>query len=225
MAESSEPTVLWAGTDAPDAPLVVLLHGRGYDENGLIGLADALPPDLAYAAPRGPIALPEGGYTWFDNEGLGRPQPESLAGSVTWARGWLDRVAPSQPDSGRAAPPHSGRAARPVVLIGFSAGALFGGALALTDPSRYAGFALLLGALPLSVGLNTGNEPWTGLRVLAVHADRDEVMPDDLMIETWRWVHQDSGAALTSQRVAGGHAITQDTEAAVAAWLTGLFRG
>lgn len=210
MAETSEPVVLWAGSDAPSVPLVVLLHGRGYDEKGLIGLTDALPADLAYAAPRGPIALPEGGYTWFENEGLGRPRPESLAGSVTWARGWLDLVAP---------------APRPVVLIGFSAGALFGGALALTDPSRYAGVALLLGALPLSAGLNTNNEPLTGLPVLAVHADRDEVMPAELMTETWRWVHQDSGAALTSQRVAGGHAITQETETAIAAWLTGLFRG
>lgn len=209
MAGTSEPVVLWAGNDAPDAPLVVLLHGRGYDENGLVRLADALPPNLAYAAPRGPIVLPGGGYTWFDNEGLGRPRPESLAGSVTWARGWLDLVAP---------------APRPVVLVGFSAGALFGGALALTDPSRYAGFGLLLGALPLSVGFNTSNEPWTGLPVLAVHADRDEVMPEDLMAETWRWVHQDSGAVLTSQRVKGGHGISPDTEAAVTAWLTGLFR-
>lgn len=209
MAETSEPVVLWAGSDAPSAPLVVLLHGRGYDENGLTGLTEALPADLAYAAPRGPIALPDGGYTWFENEGLGRPRLESLAGSVTWARGWLDLVAP---------------APRPVVLVGFSAGALFGGALALSDPSRYAGFGLLLGALPLSAGLRTENEPWAGLPVLAVHADRDEVMPQDLMTETWRWVHQDSGAAVTSQRVAGGHAISAETAAAVAAWLTGLVR-
>lgn len=210
MAETSEPTVLWAGSDAPSAPLVVLLHGRGYDETGLIGLADGFPADVAYAAPRGPIALADGGYTWFENEGLGRPRPGSLSGSVTWARGWLDLVAP---------------APRPVVLVGFSAGALFGGALALADPTRYAGFALLLGALPLASGLATENEPWAGLPVLAVHAERDEVMPPQLMTQTWRWVHQDSGAAVTSQRVAGGHAITPETAGVVAAWLTGLFHG
>lgn len=214
MAETSEPVVLWpvvlwAGSEAPAAPLVVLMHGRGSDENDVIGLTRALPEDLAYAAPRGPIALPDGGYTWFENEGLGRPRPGSLAGSVTQVRGWLDLVAP---------------APRPVVLVGFSAGALFGGALALTDPSRYAGCAVLLGALPLAAGLRTDNEPWTGMPVLVVHADHDDVMPPELMTETWRWLHQDSGAAVTSQRAAGGHAITAETAAAVAAWLTGLWR-
>jgi phospholipase/carboxylesterase len=209
MPETSEPVALWAGSDAPDAPLVVLLHGRGSDENALIGLAEGLPADVAYAAPRGPIALPDGGHTWFENEGLGRPRPDSLAGSITRVRGWLDLVAP---------------APRPVVVAGFSAGALFGGALTLLDPSRYAGFALLLGALPLAAGLAIENEPWTGLPVLAVHAERDEVMPPELMAETWRWVHQDSGAMVTSMRTAGGHAVTSETAAAVAAWLTGLFR-
>ncbi len=41
---------------SPDAPrgLLVLLHGLGADENDLLGLAPALPPDLAYAAVRPP---------------------------------------------------------------------------------------------------------------------------------------------------------------------------
>jgi len=210
MASSGAPVVQRAGSTAPDAPLVVLLHGRGSDENDLIGLAEVLPEHLAVAAPRGPVALPDGGYTWFENAGLGRPLPESLNTGIRWLTDWLATVAPS---------------ARPIVPVGFSAGALFGGGMALTDPTRYAGYALLMGALPLDAGLTTSGRPWSGLPVLALHAEADEVMPAELMAQAWRWVHEDSGATLTSGIVPGGHTVGREVGDRLAGWLTGLFPG
>ena len=47
------------GSTDPSAPLVVLLHGRGSDEEQIATLAGHLPGRLAYAAVRAPIA--EGG--------------------------------------------------------------------------------------------------------------------------------------------------------------------
>ncbi len=112
-----------------------------------------------------------------------------------------------------------------MVPVGFSAGgALFGGGLLLSDPGRYAGFGLLLGALPLHAGLSTQGHPWTGKPVLAVHAEADEVMPAELMSEAWRWVHEESGGAtVTSAIVAGGHTISVETAGLLSDWLTGLF--
>ena len=65
-----EPVVAWQGPDDPQRPLVVLLHGRGADEQGIIGLADHLPAGPSYAA-------------------------ESLARTMAWFRAWLDQVAPA----------------------------------------------------------------------------------------------------------------------------------
>ena len=102
------PVVAMAGSAEPEAPLVVLLHGRGSSEREIIGLADHLPPGPTYAAVRAPIAE-GGGYAWFANRGIGRPLTQSLAEQMAWFRGWLDSVAP---------------AGRPVVLVGFSGGAV-----------------------------------------------------------------------------------------------------
>ena len=43
MTAFPAPTVAWASPNDPGRPLVVLLHGRGADEAGIIGLADHLP--------------------------------------------------------------------------------------------------------------------------------------------------------------------------------------
>ena len=43
MTGFGEPVVAWHGATDPDAPLVVLLHGRGSNEADIIALADHLP--------------------------------------------------------------------------------------------------------------------------------------------------------------------------------------
>ncbi len=88
------PVVATAGSTDPAAPLVVLLHGRGADETGILGLADHLPDGPQYAAVRAPIAE-GGGFAWFANRGIGRPVAESLRATMDWFRGWLDGVAPA----------------------------------------------------------------------------------------------------------------------------------
>ena len=50
MTTFAEPTVLQRGGESPDAPLVVLLHGRGSDERDIVDLADLLPAGPAYGA-------------------------------------------------------------------------------------------------------------------------------------------------------------------------------
>jgi phospholipase/carboxylesterase len=39
MTTFAHPEVAWAGNSDPDAPLVVLLHGRGSNEHDIIALA------------------------------------------------------------------------------------------------------------------------------------------------------------------------------------------
>jgi phospholipase/carboxylesterase len=200
----SAPVVANHGALDADAPLVVLLHGRGSDEQAIIGLAEHLPLGPAYAAVRAPIAA-GGGFAWFANRGIGRPVAESLGATVVWFRDWLDEVAPAE---------------RPVVLIGFSGGAAFAGGLVLADPSRFAGTAILYGTMPFDAGLDTGPGTLAGTPMFVAHGEHDTVMPPDLMARTWEYLHGTSGAVITSHRDASAHALSPAALAALQAWLS-----
>jgi phospholipase/carboxylesterase len=151
----AEPVLAHRGATDPEAPLVVLLHGRGSDEEQIATLAGHLPRRLAYAAVRAPIAE-GGGYAWFANRGIGRPVAESLEETMAWFREWLD----------------AGAEDRPVVLVGLSGGAAFAGGLLLADPARWAGVAVLLGTLPFDAGVPVEAGRLEALPVLSPAARR-----------------------------------------------------
>ncbi|QDY91199.1 serine esterase [Arthrobacter sp. UKPF54-2] len=202
----TDPVVATAGSSDPAAPLVVLLHGRGSNEREILGLADRLPSGPAYAAVRAPIAE-GGGYAWFANRGIGRPVAESLAGTMSWFRTWLDTVAPD---------------GRPVVLVGFSGGAAFAGGLLLADPARFAGAAILYGTLPFDAGVPVAAGQLAGVPVFVAHGEQDRVIPPELLARTWQYLLAESGAAAHSRRDPGGHGITGQTLAELETWIRGL---
>jgi phospholipase/carboxylesterase len=204
MSTFSKPAVAWRGSTDPDAPLVVLLHGRGSHEADIIGLADHLPDGAAYAAVRAPITE-GGGYAWFANRGIGRPIAESLRSTMDWFRYWLDDVAPDD---------------RPVVLIGFSGGAAFAGGLLLDDPARYSGTAVLYGTLPFDAGVPTTTNRLDGARVLVIHGDQDTVIPRELLDRTWDYLDRDAGSATTAVLDASGHGLSPSALIALQQWLT-----
>jgi phospholipase/carboxylesterase len=192
-----------AGWSDPDAPLVVLLHGRGSNERDIIALADHLPAGPAYAAVRAPIAE-GGGYAWFANRGIGRPVAESLADTMGWFRAWLDDAAP---------------AGRPVVLVGFSGGAAFAGGLLLGDPARFAGAAILYGTLPFDAGVPVTPARLAGVPVFVAQGEADTVIPRELLDRTWHYLLGESGAAPYARRGPGGHGLTGDTVAELGGWI------
>ncbi len=203
-ATFAAPVVATAGATDPGAPLVVLLHGRGSNEQDIIGLAQHLPADPSYAAVRAPIAE-GGGFAWFANRGIGRPVAASLRSTMDWFRGWLDDVAP---------------VGRPVLLVGFSGGAAFAGGLLLDDPARYAGAAILHGTLPFDAGLATDPGLLTGLPVLVAQGEGDHVIPRELLDRTWDYLVSGSGATTVAHRDPGGHQLTAETVREVGDWIT-----
>lgn len=202
--EFAAPVAAFHGEDAPEHPLVVLLHGRGSDEREILSLAPHLPAGATYVAVRAPIAE-GGGYAWFANRGIGRPVAESLAATMAWFRSWLDEVAP---------------AGRPVVLVGFSGGAAFAGGLVLSDPARYAGAAILYGTLPFDAGVPTTPSRLALLPVFVAQGDTDTVIPAELLARTWSYLHTESGAPVQGHRDPGGHGITPTALHQLAGWLS-----
>ncbi|WP_328531062.1 serine esterase [Nocardioides sp. NBC_00368] len=191
------------GSTDPEAPLVVLLHGRGSHEHEIIELARHLPEGKAYIAVRAPIAE-GGGYAWFANRGIGRPVAASLAETMSWFRKWLDAIAPQS---------------RPVVLVGFSGGAAFAGGLALREPGRYAGVAVLHGTLPFDAGVPVEAGRLADLPVMVAQGDSDQVIPRELLDRTWHYLLEESGAPTVAHRDPGGHGITATALHELASWV------
>jgi len=203
MTTFDPPVIAARGELDSDRPLVVLLHGRGSNEDDIIGLADHLPEGFAYAAVRAPIAE-GGGYAWFANRGIGRPVAASLAETMAWFRDGLDHVAAPE---------------RPVVLIGFSGGAAFAGGLVLDDPGHYSGAAILSGTLPFDAGVPTTPGRLNGVPVFVAHGDADTVIPADLLARTWTYLHDEAGSTTTSVRGPGGHGISPAVLGELRRWL------
>jgi len=72
---------------------LVLLHGRGADEDDLYPLLDGLDPErrLVGATPRGPLSLAPGGAHWYVLGGIGTPEPTTFNTSFSALTEWLDR--------------------------------------------------------------------------------------------------------------------------------------
>jgi phospholipase/carboxylesterase len=96
---------------------LVLLHGRGADENDLFPLLDALDPErrLQGYTPRAPLSLPPGGAHWYHVPRVGFPDPETFREGYGGLTEWFDAL-PFE--------------ASQIVLGGFSQGAVMSHALA-----------------------------------------------------------------------------------------------
>jgi phospholipase/carboxylesterase len=203
-----EPIVIWRrpAKRGPSTPLVVLLHGRGADENDLIDIADTLPGTYAYASVRAPVTLPEGGYTWFESRGAARPIAASLRASVEMMHAWLDNAEVAQYNRER------------TYLLGFSAGMMMSGALLLDDPPRFAGAVLLSGAIPFDAGIEAPAQHLIGKQVFYGRGSMDDVIPRELVLQSERYLREKSGADLTFREYPIGHSISAAELEEIADW-------
>ncbi len=197
------PVAAWFGSTQADAPVVVLLHGRGAAEASDASLVPHLPEGPAYVALRAPIAEGDG-FAWFANQGIGRPRPESLLATIDWFRHWLEREVGDD---------------RLVLLVGYSGGTAFAGGAVLSDPERFVGAALLYGTLPFDAGVPVTPGRLIGVPVLLVQGAFDEVIPRELQDGTWEYLHRDSGAPVIARREATGHELTTATVTLLAQWI------
>src|SRR5687767_15383092 len=81
--------------DGDPAGLLVLHHGRGADENDLLGLADVLDPQrrLHVVTPRAPLTLPGWpGHHWYVVPRVGYPDPETFAAAFGKLAGLHDEL-------------------------------------------------------------------------------------------------------------------------------------
>ena len=183
---------------------MLLLHGHGVDERDIFPLQQVFPPGASVAALRGPIAS-EGGFRWYAHHAIGRPIAASLADGIAYVEAWL-----------------SAQDAASVWLVGFSGGASMAGALLASAPQRFAGAALLNGALPFDAGVPLEPGRLRGCEVFFGYGEADAVVPPALIARTRAYFHDESGARAELRGYRAGHEIVPAAERDLARWYAAL---
>lgn len=194
--------------DEPTDRLVVVLHGRGANEQDLLPVARELPPAHVVSL-RAPDAMGPG-YTWYELDlsggGLHQSQPDADE-----FRRSLDLVTES------IAAAREAYGADSVGLLGFSQGAITSLSLLLEDPARFDWVVALHGYLAES---HADRVP-DGLAEVPVFVgagEADEVIPvsrSEAAAEALR----EAGAPVTYRTYPTGHGIGRDELADVVAFV------
>jgi phospholipase/carboxylesterase len=155
----------WREAAGEPAGALVLLHGRGADENDLHPLLDLLDPErkLLGVTPGGPLRLPPGGRHWYALGGIPTPDPETFLATAPRLAGFLDAL-PVPPER--------------ILLGGFSQGTVMSWAMALgPDRPRPAAVLALSGFLPRVPGYPLDPGRLAGAPVAVAHGTLDPVIP------------------------------------------------
>ena len=167
MTAASLYHVVHKSPDAPSegAPLLLLLHGYGANEEDLLGLVPHLDARLICASARAPYALDFGGFAWFNIE-IGA---EGIRFAFAEAEEPLVQVL-ALVDALR----RTHRPAR-IFIAGFSQGASMALAAALKRPRDFAGAIALSGLCCPEMLPEDGAVQ--GLKVFMAHGRFDPVIP------------------------------------------------
>jgi phospholipase/carboxylesterase len=166
------------GDGDPDG-LLILHHGRGADENDLLGLADLLDPErrLHVVTPRGPLTVPGWpGYHWYTVPRVGHPDPATFHD----AYGELARF---HEETWR----RTGLGPEQTVLGGFSMGSVMSYALGLAgDRPLPAGLLIFSGFIPTVAGWGPDLNSRGRLPVFITHGLQDPI----ISVEFGRQAHE-----------------------------------
>jgi phospholipase/carboxylesterase len=192
---------------AQNAPVLLLLHGTGGDENSLLPLGKAIAPGAALLSPRGKVLeqgmarfvrrLPEGS---FDQQDLD-VQTSDLANFVTEAE-----AAYSIP-------------AGKLVAAGYSNGANMAASLLLRFPESLAGAILMRGMVPFvpATAIDLKRRP-----VLLLSGVEDPIVGTDEVAELAN-IFRAANAELTLHWETAGHPLSQGDVLMAFDWLRRFF--
>jgi len=191
----------------PASPAVILLHGRGADENDLLGLSQYLDDRLTIFSVRAPMPFEYGGYTYFQLNDDGSAEPTMFLESYRKLLNFVDGIA-ALPEIDK----------RKIFLLGFSMGTIMSYALSLTQPSKYAGVIAQSGFVREHPDLEFQWKHLEGCSFMITHGTQDPVVPVSLARKT-REMFAKSNADFVYTEYPMGHEISGESLADVAGWL------
>jgi phospholipase/carboxylesterase len=186
----------------------VLLHGRGADEEDLMGLEGALDPRFTVVSLRAPFRLGPG-YAWYAMAQIGSPDDDSLNESLEELREFVTRL----PEA------HSVDPAR-LYLMGFSQGAVVSAALSMLLPQAIRGVVMHSGYVPtLHTDLELKPDGLAGKPFFVAHGKYDDVIPVTFGRDAQEYLEAAS-AVVTYREYPIGHSISEESLYELSEWLT-----
>lgn len=194
-----------AQADAADAPLMVLMHGRGANRFDLLGLAEYMPRTANLVFPEAPHAAAQWGYgpgsAWYRFLGRNTPEPESFEHSLRELEALIASFN-----------------AKTVVLGGFSQGGTMGIAYALSHPGAIRGVLNFSGFLANHPRVVANRHNVDKTSFFWGHGKQDGSIPFELGVEG-RAALRAAGADLEAHDYDIGHWIDAQELNDAVAWL------
>jgi phospholipase/carboxylesterase len=190
-------------------PTLILLHGRGADEEDLLGLASYLDERFLIVSVRAPYEFQfGGGFTWYDVAEIGTPEPTMFKSSYDKLTAFIDDALAQYPvDKSQ------------VYLLGFSMGTVMSYALSLTRPTMFRGVVANSGYVPEGTHLKFLWSQVASTEFFVTHGTHDPVIPVQLGRRA-KQLLEDAHARFEYKEYPMGHEISQESLDDAGNWLT-----
>jgi phospholipase/carboxylesterase len=192
-------------------PLVILMHGVGSNEENMFSFADALPENFLVVSARGPLTLRPNGYAWFqaqimpDRSIINEEQAENSRKEIIQFIDDLKNVEDFDEEQ--------------VYLMGFSQGGIMSYSVALTEPEKIKGIAVMSGRLLSEVKpLIVSDERLKKLNIFVSHGTHDSVLKFGYATEAVDYLHS-KGLQPDFHQYPEDHTINQQMLSDVVNWL------
>lgn len=197
------------GQNTAKRPALIMLHGRGADEQDLFGLTDYLDDRLFVISARAPYQFQYGGgFTWYDMLEIGKPELKMFSNSYRKLNQFLDDVKKSYPVD-----------PLKIFLFGFSMGTIMSYALALTEPGEFAGVIANSGYIPEDAGLTLQWNKIGATSFFVAHGIQDPIIPVS-MGRRARFLLEQANAQLVYKEYPMAHQISEQSLSDMAEWLS-----
>lgn len=163
--------IIRKSTISENAPLLILLHGYGSDENDLFSFAAELPEELFIISVRAPYTMQPYGNAWyainFDNEKGKWSDNEQAKQSRDLIAKFIDEAIAAYPVNNNK-----------VSLLGFSQGCILSYAVALTYPEKVKNIVALSGYVNQELFPDDiTKKDFSNLDFYCSHGSVDQVIP------------------------------------------------
>ena len=155
------------------APLILMLHGYGSDENDLFSFASELPAEYAVISLKAPYALAPYGFAWYHiyfdaPQGKWSDEEQAIASRELVAN-VIDEIIAAYPiDKNN------------ITLLGFSQGTILSFAIALSYPEKIKNVIGLSGYINEAILKdNYSDNDFSKVSVYSSHGSVDQVIPAD----------------------------------------------
>jgi phospholipase/carboxylesterase len=159
------------------APLIILLHGYGSNEEDLFSFAEEIPEEYFIVSAKAPIAMQPYGNAWYhitiDGDGVKSSDNEGARESRDIIAQFIDEIV-AEYDVDK----------HYVTLLGFSQGTILSYAVALTYPEKVKNVIGLSGYINEEIIDLKSNPSYAHLNIYNSHGTVDQVIPIDAARKT-----------------------------------------